>query len=238
MKISGKLKYSKAIIVDDELLRGIDAVITEYYKEAKYSANLRNGDKIEFGSLDELLNYDNFGTAEIKSLIVNYDYNSLCFDVGVSLWTSYGSTVEATFCANSGPDCENIKRRIIVLLEKASQGFGYRILSKLSIMQIALPLFVLGMGLLSYAEVTIGLHDEIWPAHGLLWWEIVFGFSLMICFVYSKLNRYFYPPIVFSLGENIKKYQALQNTKSHIFWGVVVAMIVSMVVSIFVQMVL
>ena len=51
LKVRGKLSYKSAIIVNDVFFKEMDELISEYFNKTKYSAQLKNGDEVEFESV-------------------------------------------------------------------------------------------------------------------------------------------------------------------------------------------
>ena len=72
MKVSGKLSYKSAIIVNDVFFKDIDELLREYFEKPKYSAQLINDDEVEFESVSELISYDNFSNRAIKTMRIGF----------------------------------------------------------------------------------------------------------------------------------------------------------------------
>ena len=70
MKYKTEFSFNKAIIVDANMLSEMQKVILEYCDNIEYRAYLENRDKIEFESLDELLEFENSKRNRINEIYI------------------------------------------------------------------------------------------------------------------------------------------------------------------------
>lgn len=75
MRISGKIKYNKAIILTQDKMRELEAILQKYCSVINYEAETISDSEILFSSLDELLEYDNFENRSLKSLKISASGN-------------------------------------------------------------------------------------------------------------------------------------------------------------------
>lgn len=69
--------------------------------------------------------------------------------------------------------------------------------------------------------------------------EVVIVIFITACVIYivphylNKLTRYLFPPHIFRIGDGIKKHDKLISLRANLFWGVIVTLTISIVVSFF-----
>lgn len=233
MKVNGKLKYNSAIIVNDTLIRELDGLLCEYFSEPKYSAELLNDDKIEFETVDELVSYDNYSIREIKRIIISAGLDNFIYiEPTFSFLSNYKSTVEMYFRIDDGDKSEEVKRKVKTLLDKHKQTIFYTLASKISLTHICILLMIMGFISNLYSLVTprnsvIEVSGSTIISLSSVVAVIILLFSFGVYWIIKKL----FPPIIFYLGENINKTERNSKLKSNVFWGIIVAAIVSATVS-------
>ena len=233
MKVSGKLSYKSAIIVNDVFFQDMDKLISEYFEKPKYSAQLINGDEVEFESVSELISYDNFSNRAIKTMRIGFGIgNYLRIETTFSSINGYRSTMEMEFEVDNNDKSEEIKRKVELICEKHKQSLLYTLASKFTFMHVCFVMMFISF--VSNLRVLI-IHktDSVEMSNSTIVAVCTVATVVLILLnvLLSLLIKKFFPAIVFYLGENIKKIEKNSKLKSNIFWGVIVAGIVSAVVS-------
>lgn len=233
MRVNGRLKYDSAIIVNDIFFRDLDNLLIEYFEMPKYSADLVNGDNIEFDSVLELINYDNFADRSISSVRISFGIGNYIFlKPTIAFVNGYKSTIEMYFEIDNNDKCEEVKRKVRLIFEKHKQSMLYTIASKFTMMHICIVLLTLSF--FSNLHVLIAPKNQI---VGLSAQTVVavctVGTILLLLVGYgiSWIIKKCFPAIIFYLGENIKNIEKNSRFKSNIFWGVFVAAFVSAMVA-------
>ena len=109
MKVSGKLSYKSAIIVNDVFFKDIDELLREYFEKPKYSAQLINGDEVEFESVSELISYDNFSNRAIKTMRIGFGIgNYIRIEPSMAFINGYKSTLEMGFEVENMVLCQDL----------------------------------------------------------------------------------------------------------------------------------
>ena len=112
MKVSGKLSFKSAIIVNNEFFIDMDELISEYFEKPKYSAQLINGDEVEFESVSELISYENFSNRAIKTMRIGFGIgNFIRIEPSIAFINGYKSTIEMGFYVEDNDKSEEIKRK-------------------------------------------------------------------------------------------------------------------------------
>ena len=235
LKVRGKLSYKSAIIVNDVFFKEMDELISEYFNKTKYSAQLKNGDEVEFESVSELILYDNFSNRAIKTMRIEFGIgNYIMIEPSIAFINVYKSTIEMRFEVEDNDKSEEIKRKVNLICDKHKQSAMYTAASKFTIMHICILMcgfsFVSNLNLLITHKTDDGTMSN---STIVAVCTVGIVIMLLISAVLSWIIKRFFPAIVFYLGENIKNVEKESKTKSNIFWCIIVAGIVSAIVSSF-----
>ncbi len=232
MILRGKIEYKNAIQVDEKLLRELESIILEFFKEVGYLCILCNGDIINFDSLDELLDYENTKTRKITIMSIKYGYyNEIVFKCRNSLFFSYGYTVEGTYRMDNSDSSILFSEKIKNALDKNKQSNWYTIITKISLIQVCAVLFILSLGNIIYGH-AIGVHSNLTYTVEIVNLQIAIALIMMGLSIFlAKCRNMLLPPIAYKIGEQTKEIEKRRDLFSKIFWGVIVAFVVSIITS-------
>ncbi|MCM1201391.1 MAG: hypothetical protein NC312_09180 [Bacteroides fragilis] len=232
MTIHGKITFKEAIIIDEKLMEDLEKVVLEYFTNIKYVGGLCNGDDIVFDTLSELLLYENANQRKLIKLKVKFDYNEIEFYPTIGGMCSYKYTVCGFFTTNNENISILFEKKIKDILEKHRRKKWYTILTKISMMHFSI--FLPGISAVSTIYTIM---------QGELLGEVVYTINLVnlgmlsvmlfivLCIIFAKCRNALLPPVCFMLGEQIQEIKRNEDRFSKIFWGVVVAFIVSFIVA-------
>lgn len=233
MKYKTEFSFNKAIVVDANMLSEMQKVILEYCDSIEYRAYLENKDKIEFESLDELLEFENSKRNRINEIYIearDKDWVNK-IEINIRAYSLYVKMFEETVSvAMSTDDVDKktvFKDKIENLFERYQQSKGYNLMAKSGVLNILEMIYLVCSGTYLYLFVAKGLEKMVsWFAVLVL----VFAFfSLVLRKPLQKCQKKYYPPIVFCLGDGIEEYSENKNGRRNFFWGVIVAGIMSVV---------
>ena len=206
--------------MNDVFFKNIDELLREYFEKPKYSAQLINGDEVEFESVSELISYDNFSNRAIKTMRIGFGIgNYIRIEPSMAFINGYKSTLEMDFEVENNDKSEEIM---------------YTAASKFTLMHICILLG--GLSFISNLNVLITHKtDDGTMSNSTIVAAVTVGvvIMLLISAALSWIIKQYFPAIVFYLGENIKSVEKKSKTKSNIFWCIIVAGIVSAIVSSF-----
>lgn len=211
----------------------MDELISEYFDKIVYSAQLINGDEIKFESVQELVAYDNFSNHALKSICINFGIgNYIRIEPSPSIICAYASTLEMKFEVDSSDKSEEIKRKVRTICEKHKQTVMYIMASKFTFMHICFLMITISF-FANLNVLIIHKPDDVKISGSLAVATFTVGtvIFLLISTILSYVVKRCFPAIVFYLGENIKNVEKRSKTRSDIFWGIIVAGIVSAIVS-------
>lgn len=233
MVINGRMQYKSAIVVNDVFFRDLDRMLEEYFEKPRYSADLLNGDNIEFDSVSEVMDYDNFSSRAISTIRISYGIgNYIYIRPTISFINGYKSTIEMSFEIDSSDKCEEIKRKAKIIFDKHKQSTLYTMASKFAMMHICILL--LALSFISNLHVLLAPKNQVFEIGNstlVAIWTVGTILLLLVGYGISWLVNKCFPAIIFYLGENIKNVEKSSKLKSNIFWCVIVTAFVSALIS-------
>lgn len=232
MTIHGKITFKDAIIIDERLLTELENVILENFTNIKYEGRLSNGDDILFDSLSELLQYENIDQRKLVKLKVKFDYNEMEFYPSFGGICSYKYTVQGSFTTNDKDISILFEKKIKDILERHKRKKWYTLLTKVSLIHFGL----LMIGIYSIPAIYLVMKEGMLGGNTYTTNSINFSMILAMLFivisiVLAKCRSILLPPVSFMIGEQVEEIKKRENLFSKIFWGVIVAFVVSFIVA-------
>lgn len=241
MIIKGQISYRKAIILDEERIRKIIKLIEKYCDGTKIEITTKRKSQISFGSLEELLQYDNFGKNRIDELFIS-GYNDYLKTISIEfsqdlspfLFISYGKTVNCSYTFYNQEDEKLFVEDFKILLSKYKAP--YWIMSKITPIGI---IFWISASFSLYNLFNDNLHfsDLTWPFFLIVLMLAILCWCLLISLDRYVIN-YIFPPIVFAIGEEINRFEKNKNLRTNIFWVIIVGIIVGIATTIICNIIL
>ncbi|BCN32087.1 hypothetical protein [Anaeromicropila herbilytica] len=233
MLIKGRIKYKNALIVNKELLQNMDRILSKYYDNICYNTTLRNGDIIDYDSLEELVSYDNYGKRKIKNLrmysLANF---SIDFDLNGLSIHSYSSTVLGNYSIKNYDDSIIIENKLLEEIKKYKQPWYCTLFSKISIVYflIFLTFLIVLANLITLANHN-STKDNMSISEYVNVTFIGTAIILGVSYFCSRIRDALFPPLIFYWGHEIEKYNELKGIRTQIFWGVIIASMLPIVPS-------
>lgn len=229
MKYTTDFTCKKAIIVDREFLEEVQKEILAWCNLIKYEANLENGDKIEFESLEELITFENSKLKRIKDIEItarNADNASL--DQFIIIQISAFSVILRKFIrtiyvsitiddVDKKTIFENNMRNIFVRHE---QNKWYNIISRTGILNLIDFIYFIFVCIYFYKFFSDGLKIE---NDGLQIMALIFAVLMLLKIPIQKGQEKYFEPIVFYSGDEKKSYDDKRDGRKNFFGGVIVA---------------
>lgn len=232
MTIHGKIQFKDAIIVNEKLLKDLEEVILSFFKQVTYECKLCNGDCIEFDSLEELLTYENIKVRKIVKLKIKFDYNEIIFEPTFSKINSYQHTVFGVYKVYDSDTSILFSEKVQRILENSKRSRWYTFLTKISMMYFCILIVGISIGSTIYSVMSEGVMGKSVYTVNSINISIIIGIlCIVISIILAKCRDILLPPISFLIGEQIQEIKRNEEKFSKIFWGVVVAFIVSFVVA-------
>lgn len=225
--------YKRIVVLTLSRLEELKTILLKHCDRIKYKAYTKNDAEIIFDSFDELKNFNNFGDDKIVALNLNCRVkNDYDFLINIDFSPKYhfpDDTVRCTYCF-SDVDKESV---FISDFKKFLDKITiYH--TKYMICEWASYVFFLVLGLYpifipingtAYYQTVKGTYPFL---SSILVFEIIAIGLNKLCshFVWKKL----FPRAIYAWGEESENYSRLEKLRSNLFWCVLVAALVSIVI--------
>lgn len=229
MELRGNIRFTEAIVVDEKLLVQLENTLLEFYDDVLYSVKLCNGDLIKFNNLQEMLDYENIDERKIESLQIGFNIiDELNFYPTYSAFCSYKCTVSGTYRMDNSDKSILFSNKVNDALKKARRPQWYTVITKISMFHFLIVELIICFFLLGYIYIKEGELTEVsFTATYFISCMLSSIMIILLCGLFSKIRKYFFPSISYMIGEQIVKIEALNKLYGNIFWCVIVAFIVS-----------
>ena len=225
--------YKRIIVLTIQRLKELETLLLKHCDSIDYKAITKNDAEILFDSFDEMSGFNNFGDDKITSLSlkcrVKNDYNFMISIDFSPKYPFYSDTVRCMYCF-SDIDKESV---FIADFKKFLDKIAiYH--TKYTICEWASVAFFLILGLYpifipfngnAYYQTARGVFPLIM---GILLSEAI---SIGLYYLCSRLIwKKLFPRAIYAWGEESESYSRLEKLRSNLFWGVLVAIVISVVV--------
>lgn len=230
MKRTAGLEFCEKLVINKEHLNLINNLVLEYCELVEYEAITLDGSHITFDGFEELVNYENYGEDKIKKLYIrghnNYKSQSVN-NISVQFpprLTGIDSkaVMQSTYSLDTKDDEILFKKKMLDIMAKCRDGNDTfqkgRILSYVLLSLIDLMSFIA-----ICKNCTVGT--------ALFWLIILAGISALANKIFYRIWTSLFPPIVFSWGSEDKEESRRCQLRSNIIWGILMASIVSLVLT-------
>lgn len=225
MKCKREFEYKKAIIADVDMIMNLSEEINKICNKIDYSAELINGDELEFNSIDELLAFENSKDNQFKKIeIFAIDSEKRTNEIRVYMKDSAGNSFFSDCGVRFVIHTDNIdtitifKEKAIHICERHSQSNAYNFLSKTNLFRF-LGYFSLGVVL---SCVIIMFQSKFKVNTIFLYIGCLFSVYLMAKDFIEKTRKKYFHMIVFYLGDGIKIYDDQKSKRNSFFWSVII----------------
>ena len=235
MKISGKIKGKKAVIISPTYLKSLCEIILKHCERIEFSAETYAKTRIFFDDLEELLKYDNYRPRRLVSLeLAGYTGYSRIIsveigDFNLSPIVNYGSTVRCNYQLPS-VDTETIyKNDFDIWYQKVKSS--YWLLGKFSFS----GLVFVPSALITLIRMVIGHRITVDWSNGLIFGALIVTLIgvAAILWVLKLLDIHLlgnlFPAVVFNWGEEEKRNGKWEKFRSNLLWGIIIALLLGLV---------
>ena len=232
MKLEGKFDYKKALILTPNRIQELESIFLKYCTSVSYDATTVADTEISFSSFDELLNYDNFQDRKIKELTVtgrqgrDRVVSCLFGTVGFTLLWGYDETCICRYSVLTVDIETTIRSDILTFLKKITApawiAGKFRFFGLLGCISLYAAPFLLFFG-----KNTV---KDIDATSAIICILCSYCLIKSLKLIDKHILAKFFPPVVFLWGEEQVQYEKYDKTRKNIFWCVIVAIIVGIIV--------
>lgn len=166
------------------------------------------------------------------SLEIKFEHNKIIFKPTLSFYGSYRYTVSGDYEVHDSDTSILFSEKVQRVLENGRRSKWYTLLTKISLIHFCLLVTGITIGSTIYSVTREGLlGGDVYTVN-----SINIGITIGILFfvvsmILAKCRDILLPPISFMIGEQIQEIKRNEDRFSKIFWGVIVAFIVSFIVA-------
>jgi len=238
LKVEKSENYEWAIIIDETDLRRLEETIKLSLDSQnneiiyiKYKVKCSDGSNIETNDINEVINEENSKERSIKNIKIIAGNQNFSKNVDISLGDSgfiKSNTVSYSITGDTRDWVYLSASKIDERLKTLKQW--YSIFQKINLYLI---IFIFGAICYSYI-LSISTKEP----SAITFLEYLKGFSIIILIIiivyliYKIIGfcyNYLFPLTVFRISAGIKRHDAIIDLRSKIFWGIFVALIVSII---------
>lgn len=232
MKRTAGKKYKEYIVLNKEEITHIKDLVQRYCECIEFESETVDGSKIEFESFEELLSYSNFGEDKIKSLNIHGSnpYNSsLKNKINIDFGSRYYSDecyVSCSYSFESKDDEIVFQQSFDSILKRCNENQKTYILGRLLFLILCFLLefrVIISLLVASYHEKVLGV--------GIFCSILLLGLAVGLSALFNLIWKKTFLPIVFAWGAELKHEEKMSHIRSNIIWGIIVASIVSVILS-------
>ena len=237
MKISGRWKYGKALILSKERMIELNAALMTFCERVEFTAETKQNRNIQFETLDEMLSFDNFAEKRLCEVeITGYIGFVRVFRLNMKdcrhQILHYYSTVECFYDFDTFDEETLFLSKLKDVLRKATSNYWF--IGKFSfwgaMLICTLPYTIINIltGNLANVEMNSPLFSVI----------VSFGIVGIIWLFNYKFYYSIFPAVVFLWEEELGRYNKWQKLRSNIFWSVIIALIMGLIVAVIAKSIL
>ena len=216
------------MLITVERLVELQNLLSKYCTRIDWIATLTDGTTVTFDSFEEMKNYSNFGRAKIlgiKAFGRSDDFKTI---INVTISREYPTLKrfgECSFKFDSEDQHTVFRNEIENFFDKCVEGeLPYQTGRWISVLVL--------LGVVLFATFSLFQIPTEKTVLTSVFVFILTGFTLWLSIMVStKVWDHIFPSIVFAVGEEEKRYEKHKKTISSIFWGVIIAAIVAIVVN-------
>lgn len=239
LKVEKSEKYKWAIVVDETDLRRLDETIKSTFNPSNeeesitlnYKIKLSDDSKIETNDINELVNEQNSKTRSIENINIAAKNQNSSNEIEVLLGSSYfqTSTISYSITGDSRDWVYLTASKIEERIKNLKQWYSFFTSVDSRGIEFIVFLFLFGF-------ITLQPKKEVRDDISLIEYGKVVAIIIAVLAIAYLIYRfikygynYLFPITVFRIGEGIKRYDAIIDLRSKIFWGIFVALLISII---------
>lgn len=238
--VDGEFSFSTAIRVDKEKMMDLQEILSTYYTEIKYSAQLICNKTVHFDDLEDLLNYNNYEPKRIISIeITGKNSEDLELTLSIKPKSSYpfsfSRTISTTYSVldmdkadtlekNLDEWCTRCRSQYYKIAKYNTSWLYHKINDGFAIMFVTFFLLVM------ISAAILG--ETLPPTNFNVFWSLIalipmLGFLWLLHVIDRKWILSLFPPIIFYWGDEVGRQDGLENFRKNILWVLVMGIVVS-----------
>lgn len=229
MKLSGTYAYYKALIISKERLKELQSILLEFCDHIDFYATTEQSVQLQFNDFEEMLSYDNYAERKISELEL-IGHKGLYRIINIKLFSTpglfhhYKKTAECHYTLDCIESETLFKSKLQTLFKKSTAR--YWLIGKFSLLGTITICSLIGAFYSYFFNKTYNSNviqtGNYFPL--IIAIIIIFGSFVLDRKILYKI----FPSITFLLGEEIENSNRIANLRKNIFWGVIVAIAITL----------
>ena len=232
MKLSGTYAYYKALIISKERLQELQSILFEFCDHIDVYAITEQSIQLQFNDFEEMLSYDNYAERKISELeLIGYNGSYRIINIKLfstpGLFHHYKKTVECHYTLDCIESETLFKSKLQILFKKSTAR--YWLIGKISLLGTIMICSLI------FAFYTY-FFKKSYNSNGIQtgnYLQLIIAIIVVLgsFFIDRKILYKIFPSVTFLLGEEIENNDRIANLRKNIFWCVIVAMIIGILVT-------
>ncbi len=233
MNAKAEFSIKQAFVVEPNQLEKLYKLFKDRINTPSISSRCTDDIEREFPRVKHLLDYENPRDKRISSLTIWARTDDWKKEARISFSNRSWETISVSI-QGTEPSVSRLKDEISEVIDGMKPWYWW--VARIDFFYVILVVSLIGFSFLRvYAESLPSVKSEFSPARVFLAIGItvgIFGGLVLLVWGLNKLRRRYFPVAVFSIGQEVKRYE----TDEKIRWSIIFAFLVSLTASIIVTL--
>lgn len=227
-----EIENTYAISLTEDFLLDLENILEESFETVYCVATLKNKNRKSFETIKELCEYENALEKRILKLEISA-YSDKNESIHLFFEEKEKTSVRGIISTSDNITTDSIYEKIDYAIRRKSEGLVFSWIARIEYLWMAIMmLLVLAIisDVISSGNTTS--NSDIINKYSFQYFITIIELAaiyMCIVAVIFKIKKYFFPIIVFCIGDEIKKYEKRNSLKKNIIWAVIVAIAASII---------
>lgn len=227
-----EIENTSAISITTEFLTDLAKQLEKNFECTSYVATLKNGDTKVFDSIDTICSYENALEKRIIKLEI-IAYNAQNESAYLFLMKKDKTSIHGTVSTKDSITTSSIYKELDYIIRRHSEGSIYSYIATQSFWEFTEKILFILLCIVFFAFDNTSNNEEASIVYFLTNYfipllELSLIFLILMRGLY-KILQYFFPVIIFEIGDEIKRNSKRIGLKKNIIWAIFVAIFASVV---------
>lgn len=227
-----EIENSSAISITAEFLTDITNQLERHFNNISYIATLKNKDTRVFDSINTICNYENALEKRIVKLEI-IAYNAQNESTFLFLIKKNKTSIHGTISTNDAKQTKNIYEKLDYIIRRHNEGTFYSYIATQDFWKFVEKVFfvLLCISFFTFDGTTAKEENSIIFLLTNYFIPILEISLVFLALLYGlfRILQYFFPIIIFEIGDEIKRNSKRLGFKKNIIWAIFVAIFASVV---------
>lgn len=218
-----------AISVSKNFLLDLENILKAYFQNIYCIATLKNEDRMNFETITDLCEYENALERRIVKLEISA-YSEKQESIHLFFEEKEKTSVRGVVSTRDSDVTDTIYKKVDYAIRRKDEDIVFSMLARTGYSNILciISLIIVIFELFCNKNAK---EMDLSPQHVIIYVELILIYMVCVWGLY-KIKKYFFPIIVFNLGDEMKKSEKRENLKRNLLWGVFVAFVITIIGSV------